>query len=160
MNNNDILRKLRYTFKFNDDRVMALFDSGGRAASRTEISAWLKKVDDADFVFIPDRELAAFLNGFINFKRGKRSEKQPLPEENLNNNIIFRKIKIALNLKVEDIVEIYKLVGMRVSKHEINAFFRKPQQNQYRRCLDQFLRNFLFGLQRKYRDFPATEMEK
>lgn len=151
MNNNDVLRQLRYTFNFNDDRMMALFKSGGYEASRTEVSAWLKKHEDTESIFIPDLQLAAFLNGFINYKRGKKEGEQAKPEAFLNNNIIFRKIKIALNLKVEEIVEMMKAIDVQVSKHELNAFFRKPTQNQYRKCLDQYLRNFLFAMQKKYR---------
>lgn len=151
MTNNEILRSLRYTFDFNDDRMMSLFKSGGYPASRVEVSDWMKKEDSETFVILTDKLLATFLNGFINHKRGKKDGPRPEPEAILNNNIIFRKIKIALNLKVEEIVDIYTDVGMKVSKHEINAFFRKRGQNQYRKCLDQFLRNFLFGLKRKFR---------
>jgi uncharacterized protein YehS (DUF1456 family) len=45
-------------------------------------------------------------------------------------------------------------VDMRISKHELSAFFRNPNQSQYRPCQDQILRNFLHGLQLKYRDNP------
>ena len=65
--------------------------------------------------------------------------------------MIFRKLKIALNLKDEDILEILKLVDLRIGKHELSAFFRNPSQSQYRPCQDQFLRNFLHGMQLKYR---------
>ncbi len=151
MNNNDVLRQVRYTFDFNDDRMMALFRSGGYPATRSEISAWLKRHEDPDSIFIPDEQLSAFLNGFINYKRGKKEGEQAKPEQVLNNNIIFRKLKIALNLKVEEIVAMMGAIDVKVSKHEINAFFRKQSQNQYRKCLDQYLRNFLFAMQRKYR---------
>jgi len=75
----------------------------------------------------------------------------PEPEQRLTNNIIFRKLKIALNLKAEDILEIMKLAGIRISKHELSAFFRKPDHKNYRECKDQILRNFLKGVQIKYR---------
>lgn len=152
MNNNDILRRLRYTFDWSDDQTMAIFALADYPATRAEISAWLKKDDDPDQVSLHDKYLAIFLNGFINLKRGKREGPQPKPEKTLINNTILRKLKIALNLKDEDMVAILDLADMRASKHEINAFFRKPTQSQYRLCKDQFLRNFLHGLQIKYRD--------
>ena len=96
-------------------------------------------------------KLSVFLNGLINDRRGKKDGEQPKPEKELNNNIIFRKLKIALNLKEEDILDIFSLVGMNISKHEISAFFRSPEQHQYRLCKDQILRNFIQGLQLKYR---------
>jgi uncharacterized protein YehS (DUF1456 family) len=96
-------------------------------------------------------DLSIFLNGLIIEKRGKKEGPQPLPETKLNNNIIFRKLKIALNLKDVDVLDILSLVDLRISKHELSAFFRKPNQSQYRLCKDQILRNFLHGLQKKYR---------
>ena len=91
------------------------------------------------------------MNGFINLKRGKREGEQPRPEKRLTNNMIFRKLRIALSMKDDDIMEIFKLVRIHVSKHELSALFRSPGQSQYRECKDQFLRNFLLGLQKKYR---------
>lgn len=151
MKNNDILRRLRYAFDFTDSKMISLFNLGGEEVTREEISDWLKKEDDPAFKSLHDIKLAVFLNGLINDRRGKKDGEQPKPEKELNNNIIFRKLKIGLNLKEEDILAIFSLVGMNISKHEISAFFRSPEQHQYRLCKDQILRNFIQGLQLKYR---------
>lgn len=151
MKNNDILRRLRYAFDFTDSKMMSLFTLGGEEATREQISDWLKKEDDPAFKSLHDVKLAIFLNGFINDMRGKKEGEQPKPEKQLNNNIILRKLKIALNLKEEDIVALLDSSGMTVSKHEISAFFRSPDQPQYRLCKDQILRNFIYGLQLKHR---------
>ena len=152
MTNNDILRRLRYTFNYGDDQMIALLGSGGKEATRAEVSDWLKKEDDPESKELDDESLAAFLNGFINENRGKKDGPQPELEKRLNNNIILRKIKIALNLKDEDMLEILELANFHMSKHELSAFFRNPSQPQYRPCKDQILRNFIHGLQIKYRD--------
>jgi len=89
--------------------------------------------------------------------RGKKEGAQPEPEDRLNNNIIFNKLKIALNLKAEDILKILALVDITISKHELSAFFRKKGHKHYRECQEQILRNFLHGIQIKYRD--ETEIE-
>lgn len=151
MTNNDIIRRLRYTFDFNDSKMIELFALAEAKVSRAQVSDWLKKEDDPDAREISDVMLATFLNGFINDKRGKRDGPQIPPEEKLSNNAIFRKLKIALSLKDTDIIEILDLMDLRVSKHEITALFRNPSQNQYRVCKDQFLRVFLQGLNAKYR---------
>lgn len=151
MTNNDIFRRIRYIFDFNDSKMIDLFAQAGVEVTRAQISDWLKKEDDPAHKGIYDKDLATFLNGFINDKRGKREGEQPKPEKTLNNNLILRKLKIALNLKTEDMVAIFDLVGFKVGPHEISAFFRKPGQKQYRQCKDQFLREFLYGLQKKYR---------
>ncbi|MFT7132978.1 MAG: hypothetical protein ACI81O_001690, partial [Cyclobacteriaceae bacterium] len=101
MNNNDILRRLRYTFEFNDKAMIKTFAEGGLSATREHISDWLKREDDLAYKECPDVMLAAFLNGLINLKRGKREGEQPAPEESLTNNNIFMKLKIALNLQAE-----------------------------------------------------------
>jgi uncharacterized protein YehS (DUF1456 family) len=154
MTNNDILRRIRYAFDFTDEKMMHLFESGGRKTPREHVSDWLKKEEDPDVKTLEDVELAMFLNGFINDKRGKKEGPQAEPEVSLSNNTILRKLKIALNLKDEDILAILKLADREVSKHEISAFFRHPEQNQYRVCKDQILRNFIQGLQIKHR--PST----
>ena len=154
MNNNDILRRLRFTFSFNDTQMIALFADGGLVASREQISNWLKKEDDPECKPIYDIDLAAFLNGLIIQKRGKKEGEVPKPEKSLNNNIIFRKLKIALNLKDEDILQILALADFNFSKHELSALFRKPEQEQFRVCKDQILRNFLMGLQLKFHAKP------
>lgn len=151
MNNNDILRSLRYTFDFSDSKMIALFKLAGVEVSRAEISDWLKSEEDEAFKPIYDKDLAAFLNGFIIDKRGKKDGEPAPTEKSLNNNIVLRKLKIALNLQDDDILSILKLKGIEISKHELSAFFRNPSQGKYMACKDQFLRNFLMGLQVKYR---------
>jgi uncharacterized protein YehS (DUF1456 family) len=152
MTNNDILRRLRYVFDFNDDKMMALFASGELVASREQISDWLKKDDDPAYKECGDQELASFLNGLINDRRGKKEGAPQEPEKRLNNNIIFRKLKIALNMKDEDILDIMVLANFRISKHELSAFFRKIDHKHYRECKDQILRSFIKGLQVKFRE--------
>lgn len=150
MNNNDILRRIRYTFDFSDSKMIEIFALANHQVTRAQISDWLKKDDDPAQLNLNDRNLAIFLNGLINDKRGKKEGAQPEAEKHLTNNIIFRKLKIALNLKDDDILEVLKLAHFRISKHELSAFFRNPEQEQYRLCKDQILRNFLQGMQLKY----------
>ncbi len=152
MTNNDILRRIRYTFDFNDAKMIAIFGLADHKVTREQISSWLKKEDDVAFHECSDTQLAIFLNGLINDRRGKKEGPQPNPEQNLTNNIILRKIKIALDLQADDILEILNLTNVNISKHELSAFFRKPGHKHYRDCLDQILRNFMNGVQLKYRD--------
>ncbi len=151
MTNNDILRRLRYTFDFSDSKMIAIFGLADFQVTREQISDWLKKDDEPAYQKCSDTQLAIFLNGLINDKRGTKEGSQPEPEQRLTNNIIFRKLRIALNLKAEDVLEIMELADLRISKHELSAFFRKPGHKHYRECKDQILRNFLKGVQLKYR---------
>ena len=150
MTNNDILRRIRYIFGFDDSKMIAIFGLADHQVTRGQISDWLKKDDDPACRKCSDTQLAIFLNGLINDKRGKKEGPQPEPEKRLNNNIIFMKLKIALNLKADDVLKILDLADFRMSKHELSAFFRKPDHKHYRACKDQILRNFLNGMQLKY----------
>lgn len=151
MTNNDILRRIRYVFDFNDLKMIALFKLANLEVDKSEICNWLKKDIDPLFKELTDKELAIFLNGLIIEKRGKREGPQPEPEDILTNNMILRKLKIALDLKTNEILDLFASIDKKISKHELSAFFRKPDNKSYKHCMDQYLRNFLNALQTKYR---------
>jgi uncharacterized protein YehS (DUF1456 family) len=64
----------------------------------------------------------------------------------LNNNDIFKKLRVAHKLRDDEIVDILKLVDFRITKSELGAFFRNENHPKYMECGDQILRNFLNGL--------------
>ena len=64
----------------------------------------------------------------------------------LSNNDILKKLRVALELKDEDVIKILKLVDFDISKSEINALYRNPEHPNFKPCGDQLLRNFLNGL--------------
>jgi len=132
--------------------MMAILSQAELSVTRSQLSDLLKKEEDPEQQPCDDKTLARFLNGLINENRGKKEGPQRELEDSLNNNIIFTKLKIALDLRAEDVLRILALAGFEISKHELSAFFRKPGHKHYRECQDQILRNFLHGLQGKYRD--------
>jgi uncharacterized protein YehS (DUF1456 family) len=144
--NNYFLRRLRYTFDFNDTKMIELWALADKEVTREQVTAWLKKDD----INCSDRMLAIFLNGLINDLRGKKDGPQMEPESRLNNNIILRKLKIALNLRDDDICEIINSAGLTIGKSELSAFFRKIRHQHYRELQDQILRKFMQGLQAKH----------
>ncbi|MGB3946638.1 MAG: DUF1456 family protein [Bacteroidia bacterium] len=64
----------------------------------------------------------------------------------LTNNDILKKLRVALQLKDEDVVKILKLSDFEITKSELNALYRNPTHPNYKECGDQLLRNFLDGL--------------
>ncbi|WP_289156207.1 DUF1456 family protein [uncultured Pseudoalteromonas sp.] len=151
MTNNDILRRVRYTFNLTDTTMVGIFAAAEATVTTEQVVAWLTKEGEQGVVKISDTEFAIFLNGFINTKRGKREGPQPVPETKLNNNIIFMKLRIALNMKAEDVIATLAQVDFELSKHELSAFSRKVENKHYRVCNDQVLRLFLTGVQQQYR---------
>ena len=71
----------------------------------------------------------------------KKTEQMPL-----NNNDIFKKLRVAHKLRDDDIVKILELVDFNVTKSELGALFRNENHPKYVECGDQILRNFLNGL--------------
>lgn len=137
--------------KFSDKKVIKVFNLADLEVSVEKAQGWLRKMDDPELVEITDRELATFLNGLIIEKRGKREGPQPEPEEFLSNNMILRKLKIALELTSDEILELCASIDKKLGKHELSAFFRNPNHRSYRPCLDQYLRNILNALLFKYK---------
>jgi uncharacterized protein YehS (DUF1456 family) len=157
MNNNDILRRIRYTFDYSDSKMQAIFAQADLEVTRDMVCDYLRKDDEPSFLNCPDIDLACFLNGLINEKRGKKEGEQPKPEKELTNNLIFRKLRIALNLQDEGVLALLQLADFRLSKPELSAFFRKPGHKHYRECKDQILRNFLKGMQLQHRPDASAE---
>lgn len=151
MTNNDILRRLRYTFDWPNAKVIEIFSLGELDVNLPQVLAWLKRDDDADYKRLSDIDFSQFLNGLIVSLRGKKDD-APMPiEKTLSNNIILRKLKIAFNLNSDDMIALLEKSDFRLGKSELSAFFRKPDHKHYRPCKDQVLRNFLAGLQAKHR---------
>lgn len=131
--------------------MVHVFAAAMHTVTTEQVIAWLTKEGDAGHIAISDEEFAIFLNGFINTKRGKREGKQPEPETKLNNNIIFMKLRIALNMKADDVIAALALADFTLSKHELSAFSRKVDNKHYRVCNNQVLRLFLTAVQQQYR---------
>lgn len=159
MNNNDILKRLRYAFDFKDDKMVELFADARTVVTRVEVSNWMKKEKDEDFTMLNDEYLAVFLNGLIDHNRGKREGAPVIVEDYLSNNDILKKLKIALSLKSSDMVAIFALAKRRMTEPELSAFLRAETQGQYRPLQDQYLRNFIKGIMLKYRTTAGKEAE-
>jgi len=165
MDNNDILIRLRYALEIKNKEMAEIFKLGGVEVTVPEVIQILTKSDDDaddenDFQLKCNNSMFdSFLNGFIIFKRGVQEPKpgqsntpEPVSPKSANvNNLLLKKLKIALALTTEDILDIFEMAGIRVSKGELSALLRKEGHKNYKECGDKFARNFLKGLALKYR---------
>jgi uncharacterized protein YehS (DUF1456 family) len=153
MTNNDILRRLRFILNIKDTKIIKILALVNYQVPLPRVVSWLKKDDDADFTECSDKDFMAFLDGLIIEKRGKREDcgpKKPAPVQVMSNNLIFLKLKIAFDLKSDDVLDLMELSKFNISSSELSAFFRKKTHRHYRVCKDQILRKFLKGLQLKH----------
>src|SRR5690606_17441121 len=119
----------------NNDMIK-IFKEGGIELSKEEVLKVLTKTpesegddmdsvldasENADHIRVDNRMLESFLNGLIVFKRGRQEPKpgQPAAPPMSNepaNNLLLKKVKIALQLTSEDMLELLALAGVTVSK--------------------------------------------
>jgi len=153
MTNNDVLRRLRYALNLPDPLTLKIFALGGQEASADTLAVWMKKDDEPGYIACHDAVLGAFLDGLIVLKRGPRPEGAPVPApERLTNNLILKKLRIALAWQEDDVLAALTAGGMTVSKNELTALFRKPGQKNFKPCGDQLLRAFITGMIGKTKD--------
>ncbi len=154
MTTNDVLKKLRFAARLQDAAMLEMLALAGSPVGKETLDSWFRKDDEAGYAECPRGSLAALLDGMILKYRGprdasagpaQRAVSAPLAEP-LDNNLILKKLRIAFELKEEDLVAIMKRAGVDVSRNELSALFRKKGQRNYVECMDQFLRNFLAGL--------------
>jgi uncharacterized protein YehS (DUF1456 family) len=159
MNNNDILRRVRYALDISNPGMIDIFKLSGCNLELPTLLKLLKKEEEDEFISCSNPMLSFFLDGLIIHKRGRRDgdSGQPKPDASLNNNAILKKLRIALDLKEEDMLAVLKLGGMAVSKSELSALFRNKGHKHYKECGDQFLRNFLNGLTARFRGTVADK---
>ena len=147
MNHNDVLRSVRYMIKANDAQMVKVFALSGLTLSTAQVAGYLKKEEEAGFVQCPDTVMAHFLDGLVTHRRGRDDSRPPQPLElPVTNNTILKKLRVAFELKEDDLHTVLKSVNFPVSKPELSALFRKVGHDNYRPCGDQLLRNFLKGL--------------
>jgi len=147
MIHNDVLRSVRYMLDISDAKVVDLIKLSGLEVDKEDVLTYLKKDEEEGFVHCPDLVMAHFLDGLVYFKRGKDETRPAQPIETpVTNNIILKKLRVAFELKEDDMHAVLKASEFPVSKPELSALFRKVGHTNYRACGDQLLRNFLKGL--------------
>ena len=150
MTNNDFLRRLRYALNIKDNVMVQIFKKGNIVLTREDVIDYLKKDIDEGFKKLNNNDLIAFLDGLIIQKRGKKEDGTPVPQvkvtKNNLNNILLRKLRIALSFKSYDMIKIFKLGGVEISEGELSALFRSEDHKNYKECGDKYIRVFLKGL--------------
>jgi len=152
MMHNHVLRSVRYMLDMSEGQLIEILKTTGTPVSPEVMSRYLKKEDEEGYMEVPDEVMANFLNGLITFRRGK-DDRFPAPEveKRLTNNIMLKKLRVAFELKTEDMISVLTAADFKVSEGELSAFFRKEGHKNYRPCGDQVMRYFLKGLTAKVR---------
>lgn len=152
MNNNDSMRSIRYILDASEPKMIEICKLGGLPVSQKDMYRFLLKDDDTDFELCSDEVMAHFLNGVVIFKRGVDETRPPAPLElPVSNNSVLKKLRVAFELREEQILELVGHAGLKIGKPELSSFLRGREHRNFRPCGDQVLRNFLKGLAIKIR---------
>lgn len=158
MINNDVIRSIRFMLNVQDKKIVEIIKMADLDISIQEVKDYLLKEDEPNYLVCPDEVMAAFLDGLIYLKRGKDPSHPPVPYEfPITNNTVLKKLRVAFELKEEDIHQVFEWAGFKIGKHELTAFLRREGHSNYRNCGDQVLRYFLKGLTIKLRPEKALD---
>ncbi|MEO8986647.1 MAG: DUF1456 family protein [Rhodanobacter sp.] len=149
MINNDVLRAIRYMLDLSDGKVVEIIHlaDAGAPVTKEAVQAMLKKDEEPGYLECSNHVLALFLDGLVFHRRGKDDSRPPRPlEKRVTNNVVLKKLRVAFELKDEDMHQIMESANFPVTKPELSALFRQPAHKNFRLCGDQLLRNFLKGL--------------
>ena len=134
------------TLKVSDAQMAEIAALGGCTVAEAEVRAWLSREDEDGYQECPDEAMARFRRADL--FQAWQDESRPAPplELPVSNNQILKKLRVAFELRDEDLQAILHAADLQLSKSELGALFRKPGHSNYRPCGDQLLRNFLKGL--------------
>ena len=153
MNTNDILYKITKALSLSQDDILEIYKLEKYPMTQQRLDSLLKRKYDKDFELCSYEELGVFLDGLITYKRGQSPNKTSDDEAvELNNNLILKKLRVALELKEFEVDLILKLVDVELTKQQIKSLFRNPVHKNFKLCPDELLMVFLDGLDEFYFD--------
>lgn len=149
MTYNDILRRFRYAVDLSNSVILETFKLTNHSVSQEQLHCFFKRETESGYKELSAELMNAFFDGLIIYTRGRQDNDSPLvqrPQVALNNNVILKKIRIALELREDDMLNLLDTADFSISRSELSALFRKKGHKNYKECGDQLLRNFINGL--------------
>jgi uncharacterized protein YehS (DUF1456 family) len=143
---NRILQRITKALYLNINDLAHIYELENYPKSKEDLRSLLQDEHSKKFKEASYEDLGIFLDGLISKKRGKM-ESANEAEQALSNNLILKKLRVALNLKSHEMVMVYALNDIDMSPSQINALFRKEDHKNYRPCSDKMLFDFLDGLE-------------
>ncbi|RRS32622.1 MAG: hypothetical protein P794_00750 [Epsilonproteobacteria bacterium (ex Lamellibrachia satsuma)] len=151
MKTNDILYKIHKALNLSREEMLKAYELAGYEMDAEHLDSLLKRRQDKGFELCSYEELGVFLDGLVILKRGPSPKKQNSDEVvELTNNLILKKLRIALELKEPETEIIFGLGDVELSKQELKSLFRKEGHKNFKECSDELLMAFLDGLDEFY----------
>jgi uncharacterized protein YehS (DUF1456 family) len=153
MTTNDTLHRIRTALRLDDATLITIFASEDFAITAEHLRAITARQESKSAEVCTHEELGIFLDGLIRFKRGTITNPPADDAEiELTNNLILKKLRIALRLKDPEVLIVFGLAEREISISQIKDLFRNPAHPRFRLCSDALLNDFLIGLDEFYYD--------
>ena len=148
---NEILYRIKKALNLTNEEVLKVYGLENYTMDASHLESLLKRRQDDGFNVATYEELGVFLDGLVTLKRGP-SPKKPNDDEvvELTNNLILKKLRIALELKEAETEIIFGLADVELSKQQLASLFRKEGHKNFKVCSDELLMAFLNGLDEFY----------
>jgi len=153
---NEILYRIYKALRLSIDEMLEAYRLAEYPMQRAHLEALLKRRQDKGFEVCSYEELGVFLDGLIILKRGpspKKADDDALVE--LTNNLILKKLRVALQLKEPDTEVVFNLADVMLTKQELKSLFRSESHKNFKACSNELLMAFLEGLDEYYYVAPS-----
>jgi len=148
---NDILYKIQKALNLSQEEMLEAYKLAEYKMEATHLDSLLKRRQDEGSKLCSYEELGVFLDGLVILKRGPNPKKSNDDEAvELTNNLILKKLRIALELKEAETEIIFSLGEAQLSKQQLASLFRKESHKNFKECSDELLMAFLDGLDEFY----------
>jgi len=151
MTPSEIIKELKVALDLNRAQIMHLYELEEFPITKERLDSILKNRSKKNSSNATYEELGVFLDGLISQKRGK-PKAAPAEDVVLDNNLILKKLRVALNLKDTEIAIIFELADFKISKSAMKDLFRSYTHPKYRECDNKTLKAFIEGLNEFYYD--------
>ena len=150
---NEILYRIQKALHLTTDEMLEAYKLEEYEMDATHLESLLKRRQEKGFMLCSYEELGIFLDGLVTLKRGP-SPKKPNNDEavELTNNLILKKLRIALELKEAETEIIFSLADIELSKQQLASLFRKESHKNFKPCSNELLMAFIEGLDEFYYD--------
>jgi len=150
---NEILYRIQKALHLTIDEILKAYKLEAYPMEESHLKSLLKRRQDKEFMLCSYEELGVFLDGLVTLKRGPSPQKREDDEAiELTNNLILKKLRVALELKESEVEIIFGLADVTLSKQELKSLFRKEGHKNFKACSDSLLMSFLEGLDEFYYD--------
>ncbi len=150
---NDILFKIKTALSLDNKTLLKAYALVEYEMSEERLENILKRHQAEGYEEATYEELGLFLDGLVILKRGEPTTPSNDDEVfELTNNLILKKLRVAMELKEAELIIVFALAEVNITKRQIGSLFRKEGGKNFKVCSDELLLAFLDGLDEFYYD--------